>query len=554
MRLFPVAVALLLSQLIAADEGGSITNSLFRCGIRKRFGVQLILRGRTAELGQWPWHAAIYHGSSYKCGGTLIDQRHVLTSAHCVVDSQRRPLRPAGIEVQLGKHDLRESSHAVKVSEVHVHEEFERNRNDIALLVLSSTVTFSELVIPICLEGIQGGDDLVDQRGWVVGWGETEDGAVSNQLKTASMPVVSNTECVQNDPDLFGRFISPGVFCASDRNGTSVCRGDSGGGMYILAGDRWELRGITSFAGLSETGSCDTKKFVVFTNVAHFYGWIKRLTMGGEEQDLDVPKRISEIKCQEYAKIAEKQPNGVCMNARSPHTVMIVDSKQRYVLSGSIISEKFVLTKAPSLKEQITMDVDWERLKVRLGGQADNPVKQEYLHPDYDEISPSNLIMLLELTNPLKFARRFLPACLANRATENLYDTLLLTGFGGQSTTTKEFYESVDSRVVSNEQCQGAASKEELCVTDHYTGVRNGIVGGPLQTVNTRNCMFTQIGVAKDLQGNIKGGNVFSRVTAYLDWIEHVVWGVPLAVEKGAKPTIATTTWRYSKDFFFPDN
>lgn len=109
--------------------------------------------------------------------------------------------------------------------------------------------------------------------------------------------------------------------------------------MYILAGDRWELRGITSFAGLSETGSCDTKKFVVFTNVAHFYGWIKRLTMGGGEQDVDVPKRISEIselfvnfgedhrsssiisECQEYAKIAEKQPNGVCMNARSPHTV-----------------------------------------------------------------------------------------------------------------------------------------------------------------------------------------------------------------------------------------
>ncbi|EDS40343.1 elastase-2A [Culex quinquefasciatus] len=520
MRLFPVAVALLLSQLIAADEGGSITNSLFRCGIRKRFGVQLILRGRTAELGQWPWHAAIYHGSSYKCGGTLIDQRHVLTSAHCVVDSQRRSLRPARIEVQLGKHDLRESSRPVKVSEVRVHEEFERNRNDIALLVLSSTVTFSELVIPICLEGIQGGDDLVDQRGWVVGWGETEDGAVSNQLKTASMPVVSNTECVQNDPDLFGRFISPGVFCASDRNGTSVCRGDSGGGMYILAGDRWELRGITSFAGLSETGSCDTKKFVVFTNVAYFYGWIKRLTMGGGEQDVDVPKRISEI-------------SELFVNIGEDHR------------SSSIISE---------CQEQITMDVDWERLKVRLGGQADNPVKQEYLHPDYDEISPSNLIMLLELSNPLKFARRFLPTCLANRATENLYDTLLLTGFGGQSTTTKEFYESVDSRVVSNEQCQGAASKEELCVTDHYTGVRNGIVGGPLQTVNTRNCMFTQIGVAKNLQGNIKGGNVFSRVTAYLDWIEHVVWGVPLVVEKEAKPTIATTTWRYSKDFYFPDN
>lgn len=557
MQLYPVAVVLLL--LRAAIAATTIpTNALFRCGIRKRFGVQLIHRGRTAELGQWPWHGAIYHGSSYKCGGTLIDQRHVLTSAHCVVDSARRPLRPALITVQLGKHDLREGLEKVQiaaVSEVHVHAEFERNRNDIALLVLSETVRFSELVIPICLEGIlHGGDDLIDQRGWVAGWGETENGTVAEQLKTASMPVVSNTECVQNDPDLFGRFISPGVFCASDRNGTSVCRGDSGGGFYILAGDRWELRGITSFAGLSETGSCDTSKFVVFTNVAHFYAWIKQRTSGGVELEVEGPKRISELKCQEYAKLVEKTSSGVCSNARSPHTVMIVDSKQRYVLSGSVISEKFILTKAPNLKDLIAMGVDWGRLKVRLGGQSDNAVKQEYLHPGYDEGSSRNLIMLLELEKPLFISRRFLPACLANRATENLYDTLLLTGFGGKSTTSKEFYESVDSRVVSSDKCQGLY-EEELCVTDRYDGVRNGIVGGPLQTVNTRNCMFTQIGVAKELHGN-EVGNVYSRITAYLDWIELVVWGAALpAVRNESKPTVTpTSTWRYSKDFYFPDD
>lgn len=76
----------------------------------------------------------------------------------------------------------------------------------------------------------------------------------------------------------------------------------------------------------------------------------------------------------------------------------------------------------------------------------------------------------------------------------------------------------------------------ELCATDRYEGSTffwSGIVGGPLQTVNTRSCMFTQIGVTNVLIPHDKSGsqrtvrftNVYSRVTAYLDWIEQQVWG-----------------------------
>ena len=62
--------------------------------------------------------------------------------------------------------------------------------------------------------------------------------------------------------------------------------------MYFLAGDHWELRGITSFSGLSETGTCDVKKYVVFTNVAFYYEWIKQKTGGSV---VAIPKRISEL-------------------------------------------------------------------------------------------------------------------------------------------------------------------------------------------------------------------------------------------------------------------
>ncbi|KAL1404425.1 hypothetical protein pipiens_005358 [Culex pipiens pipiens] len=543
MNLFSLGLLLCCSLAVWADDTRfSDTNARFRCGIRKKSGVQLIHQGRTAELGQWPWHVALFHGADYKCGGTLIDQLHVLTSAHCVIGPNRRAMRPDTITIQVGKNVLDENPdrvQIVRVREIHVHPDFMRNRNDIALLVLSQSVQYSEFVIPICIEGIQAakGEDLVGQRGWVAGFGETETEKFSRQLKTASMPVVNNTECVQSDPELFGRFVSPAVFCGSDKNGTSVCRGDSGGGMYILAGDHWELRGITSFSGLSETGTCDVKKYVVFTNVAFYYEWIKQKTGGTA---VVIPKRISESKCREYSRFAAKRQNGVCYNSRSPHTVAIIDLNQRHISSGSIISESMVFK-----FQHLVSDVVWDDLWVRLGNQPDKKVIREISHPDYDPETLRHHIMLLEMDSPLAFSNRLVPVCLANLGTENLYDTLLLNGYSGQSANTNEFYESVENRIISNEKCNETVkiahakytvNEEELCAMDRYEGFFfwGGIVGGPLQTVNTRSCMFTQVGVTKfliphnmnrEVTKTVRFTNVYSRVTAYLDWIEAEVWG-----------------------------
>lgn len=62
------------------------------CGAKNGYQDQeRIVGGHNAEIGEWPWIAALFNGGRQFCGGSLIDNIHILSAAHCV--AQYVPLK-----------------------------------------------------------------------------------------------------------------------------------------------------------------------------------------------------------------------------------------------------------------------------------------------------------------------------------------------------------------------------------------------------------------------------------------------------------------------------
>lgn len=267
-----------------------------------------IIGGENAGRNAWPWFALIMvqrrtaGRKSPECGGTLISDRFVLTAAHCVLEQSKRTIRKSRLTIRLGEFDLSQPDDGevdVGVERVIAHPNFQPNtfKNDIALIELKQTVTFSDAIMPACLPY----DDLklanpmpgaVDnQTAWVLGFGQTTyNGRTSDQLKQADLRIVHFGKCKQAFDHLV--HLTREYVCASSqfdeeeddpqqtpeaRNAKikDSCQGDSGGPLMMQAttgkkNRRWYVYGIVSFGY-----RCASFGFPgVYTRVNRYLDWI----------------------------------------------------------------------------------------------------------------------------------------------------------------------------------------------------------------------------------------------------------------------------------------
>lgn len=222
-------------------------------------------------------------GFSYKCGGTLLNEKRVVTAAHCV-HSGRALVVEERIKIFLGMHEIDQFSNSLQleVYKVVVHPEYEylTLANDIAVIKLAQKAVYNQLVQPICLWPTDKLDisNILNKRGTVAGWGYTQYGELSSTLNKATLLVVDTYTCLISDRDFYGGLISEDNFCAGNNNGTNVCQGDSGSGFIFEMGGAWYLRGIVSLTKQAQDTDvkCDPKPYVIFLDVAQYLNWLRK--------------------------------------------------------------------------------------------------------------------------------------------------------------------------------------------------------------------------------------------------------------------------------------
>ncbi|XP_052567595.1 serine protease grass-like [Culex pipiens pallens] len=534
----------------------------FECGVRKVTINKVIVRGQDTSPGDWPWHAAIYHRSgvsdSYACGGTLLSERFVLTAVHCVEGVNGYVLTSRKIFVRLGVHNLRVPDFSTwqqhELLNVHRCEDAALGlKNDIAILELSTLVKFTSHVQPACVNLVK---ELVDQFGTAVGWGITEDDEVSSALKAAKIPVVSTNQCLESNGG-FRLTLDSSVFCAGYLNGTTVCNGDSGGGLHFERKGVWYVGGIVSFTAPRDSSlRCQTKSYAGFTSVYHFLPWIQNVTQLEYLKKFAKPTAVAHERqrpkllpqdCGKY--LVNKIVRGTTAKLMEFPWVVLLVSKNESLKSssrsclGSLISNRYVLTSGSCISSDSSYQVllgEYNREQdpdCSLNDDSDcaPPVRTLDIeitirHPQFNEVTLQNNIALIRLRQEIIFEDHIQPICLplTQSLKQKTPSQYIVTGWGHtkwRDTWIRVLQKAVTPSIAL-EECKSGIKPSfyvgpgVLCADRKGTaGSCREDLGGPMGfPFLLKDVRFVQYGITS-LYGCGDGPSVYTNVAYYVDWI-----------------------------------
>nr|NP_001097837.1 uncharacterized protein Dmel_CG31219 [Drosophila melanogaster]ABW08702.1 uncharacterized protein Dmel_CG31219 [Drosophila melanogaster] len=291
MREYDMDAWLLFGQRICCPPPGNRLPSTEICG--QSLSTYRMVGGSEARPNGYPWMAMLLYLNTTTleilpfCAGSLINNRYVLTSAHCVNGIPRDLSLKS---VRLGEHDItydpaynpdcRDQDNQcalpnleIKLEKIIVHGLFSSisNRNieyDIALLRLKMPVRYRTGIMPICIpkHGFFAKSKLE-----IAGWGKTNEGQFSQVLMHGFIRERSIAVCALRFPYLdLNQSLQ---ICAGGYDGVDTCQGDSGGPLMVtMDNSSVYLAGITTY-GSKNCGQIGIPG--IYTRTSAFLPWIK---------------------------------------------------------------------------------------------------------------------------------------------------------------------------------------------------------------------------------------------------------------------------------------
>ncbi|XP_023979559.1 serine protease 46 [Physeter macrocephalus] len=233
------------------------------------------VKGKLVEAGKWPWQVSILFLGANNCSSSLIHHQWVLTAVHCF----QRSKDPRSYSVKMGIQRLSENGTDLSVTCIVIHEDFTSLMSqDIALLKLRDSVSWSPLIQPVCLPNPKLKPSLGSMC-WMIGWGQTislssETPQPSYSLKEVAVKIVNNEICNQQYKFLFlkgqKKLIRNDMICASLQWGMDTCQGNSGSSLVCQVNHTW-IQMV-----LNWSFSSSRHHFLgIYTSTSHFTDWIK---------------------------------------------------------------------------------------------------------------------------------------------------------------------------------------------------------------------------------------------------------------------------------------